>query len=141
MMDSETRKLLEEYGLTAYAIERQPGHVTEQAILALLSEAQQEACCTALERDGTQRSQRLDELGDRLARILTRLDDHQGVIRDARAEARREALEEAIQLAPKMSTVEEAGGLYTYFAGYIDCHKDYREAIRALISQEPQTPT
>lgn len=52
--------------------------------------------------------------------------------------ARREALQEAIQLAPKLSTVEEAGGLYTYFAGYIDCHKDYREAIRALIDQEPQ---
>ena len=43
MIDSETRKLLEAHGLTAYGIERQSGHVTEQAIVALLTEVQEEA--------------------------------------------------------------------------------------------------
>ena len=43
MNTDETRKLLETHGLTAYAIERQSGHVTEQAILTLLTEVQEEA--------------------------------------------------------------------------------------------------
>jgi hypothetical protein len=42
-------KLLEEQGLTACRIERQPGHVTEQAIIVLLDEVRKDARRAALE--------------------------------------------------------------------------------------------
>lgn len=49
MIDSETHKLLEAHGLTAYTIERQAGHVTEQAIVALIEQVRVQARREALE--------------------------------------------------------------------------------------------
>jgi hypothetical protein len=168
MIDSETRKLLEAHGLTAYAIERQSGHVTEQAIVALLTEVQEEAesrldaflrgwLCQgtrglpprarrgqrrALARDTRerqrQRSKRLDEPGKGLARILTRLDDYQGVIRDARTEARYEALKEAagIHIPPPPAVPGFVLCRDDYNSGHQGGQVELRQALRALTAQE-----
>lgn len=78
MIDSETHKLLEAHGLTAYTIERQAGHVTEQAIVALLTEVQEEA------------ESRLDVSYE--AGYAKAQEDYRHELDAARAEARYEAL-------------------------------------------------